>query len=89
MECGKLFATRLGQGIAWLYRGTHDSLLDAANFIATIEKRQGLKIACLEEIALRNGNITPVQFRELVEGLPQSSYRDYLEGFVTGVDPAG
>jgi glucose-1-phosphate thymidylyltransferase len=57
--------------------------------IATIEKRQGLKIACLEEMALRNGNITPVQFRELVEGLPQSSYRDYLEGLVTGVDPVG
>ncbi|MCZ6456425.1 MAG: glucose-1-phosphate thymidylyltransferase RfbA, partial [Actinobacteria bacterium] len=51
LERGELVATRLGRGIAWLDSGTHDSLLDAANFIATIEKRQGLKIACLEEIA--------------------------------------
>jgi glucose-1-phosphate thymidylyltransferase len=86
LDRGELVATQLGQGIAWLDSGTHDSLLDAANFIATIEHRQGLKIACLEEIALRNGNITPVQFRELVEALPRSGYRDYLEGFVTGVD---
>jgi glucose-1-phosphate thymidylyltransferase len=88
MDRGELVATRLGQGIAWLDSGTHDSLLDAANFIATIEHRQGLKIACLEEIALRSGNITPVQFRELIEALPRSGYRDYLERFVAGDDPA-
>ena len=55
MEEGTLRAIRLGRGIAWLDSGTHDSLLDAANFIATIEHRQGLKIACLEEIAMETG----------------------------------
>ena len=89
LERGELFATRLGQGIAWLDSGTHDSLLDAANFIATIEKRQGLKIACLEEIALRRGTIDAAQFRTLVEAMPRSSYRDYLEGFVTAGDLFG
>ncbi len=88
LDDGTLQATRLGQGIAWLDGGTHDSLLDAANFIATIEHRQGLKIACLEEIALRKGTITAHHFATLVRALPASGYRDYLERFVAGADPA-
>ena len=79
LERGDLIATRLGRGIAWLDSGTHESLLEAANFIATIEHRQGLKIACLEEIALRTGAIGFAQFQALVHTLPPSSYREYLE----------
>ena len=79
LERGELIATRLGRGIAWLDSGTHESLLEAANFIATIEHRQGLKIACLEEIALRTGTIGFAQFQALVHTLPPSSYREYLE----------
>jgi glucose-1-phosphate thymidylyltransferase len=71
--------SRLGRGIAWLDSGTHESLLEAANFIATIEHRQGLKIACLEEIAYRRAYIDRAQLLELVEGLPRSTYRQYLE----------
>jgi glucose-1-phosphate thymidylyltransferase len=87
-ERGELVASRLGRGIAWLDSGTHDSLLEAANFIATIEHRQGLKIACLEEIALRRGTIDAGQFRTLVEAMPRSSYREYLERFATEIEPA-
>ncbi|MCH7846213.1 MAG: glucose-1-phosphate thymidylyltransferase RfbA [Acidobacteria bacterium] len=87
LERGELVALRLGQGIAWLDSGTHDSLLEAANFIATIERRQGLKIACLEEIALRRGTINAAQFRALVDVMPPSAYRDYLERFVSAADP--
>jgi glucose-1-phosphate thymidylyltransferase len=68
----------LGQGVAWLDSGTHDSLLEAANFIATIEHRQGLKIACLEEVAYRRGYIDRSQLALLVEESPDSAYRDYL-----------
>ncbi len=88
LERGALVAHRLGRGIAWLDSGTHDSLLEAANFIATIERRQGLKIACLEEIALRKGMIDAGQFRALLDAMPQSGYREYLERFVTEIDSA-
>jgi glucose-1-phosphate thymidylyltransferase len=87
LDRGELVAARLGRGIAWLDSGTHDSLLEAANFIATIEHRQGMKIACLEEIALRRGAIDAAQFRALVDGMPRSGYRDYLERFATEIDP--
>jgi len=79
---GDLVVTRLGQGIAWLDSGTHESLLQAANFISTIEHRQGLKIACLEEIAVRRGYINHDLFRERIEQMPASGYRDYLERVV-------
>ena len=69
LERGDLKVIRLGQGIAWLDSGTHESLLEAANFIATIEHRQGVKIACLEEIALRTGAISLAEFEALVEGM--------------------
>jgi len=78
MEEGRLRAIRLGRGIAWLDSGTHDSLLEAANFIATIEHRQGLKIACLEEIALTRGLVTLPQMEATLESMPNSAYRDYV-----------
>jgi glucose-1-phosphate thymidylyltransferase len=79
MRRGKLRVVRLGRGVAWLDSGTHDSLLEAANFIATIEHRQGLKIACLEEIALERGFIDTGHLSALIATMPESAYRDYLE----------
>jgi glucose-1-phosphate thymidylyltransferase len=79
LKRGKLRAERLGRGIAWLDTGTHESLLEAANFIATIERRQGLKIACLEEIAYRKGYIDRAALASQVEAMPTSEYRRYLE----------
>ncbi|MFA5516749.1 MAG: glucose-1-phosphate thymidylyltransferase RfbA [Desulfuromonadales bacterium] len=76
---GQLQVERLGRGIAWLDTGTHMSLLEASHFIGTLEARQGLKIACLEEIAFRKGFIDRGRFAEIVEGTPKSSYRQYLE----------
>lgn len=79
MTRGALRTIRLGRGIAWLDSGTHDSLLEAANFIATIEHRQGLKIACLEEIAYRRGYVDRNHMTSMVAEMPRSSYREYLE----------
>ena len=76
---GELMVERLGRGIAWLDTGTHKSLLEASNFIETIESRQGLKIACLEEIALRRGFINCQQMKEVIEATPKSSYKEYLQ----------
>ena len=76
---GELQVHLLGRGIAWLDSGTHDTLLEAANFIATVERRQSLKIACLEEVAFRKGFIDEDKFRQVVEAMPVSSYRAYLE----------
>jgi glucose-1-phosphate thymidylyltransferase len=82
MEDGSLRAIRLGRGIAWLDSGTHESLLEAANFIATVEHRQGLKIACLEEIALDQGFVSVDEMTELVASMPNSAYREYVERIV-------
>ncbi len=76
---GELMVERLGRGIAWLDTGTHKSLLEASNFIETIESRQGLKIACLEEIALRRRFIDCQQMKEVIESTPNSSYKQYLQ----------
>ncbi|MDO9069851.1 MAG: glucose-1-phosphate thymidylyltransferase RfbA [Deltaproteobacteria bacterium] len=78
MKRGKLMVERLGRGIAWLDTGTHKSLMEASIFIETIESRQGLKIACLEEIALRRGFIDCAKMKEVIEVTPNSSYKDYL-----------
>ena len=70
---------KLGRGIAWLDTGTHESLLEASHFIGTLEARQGLKIACLEEIALHNGFIDKQGMADVIAATPVSSYRTYLE----------
>ena len=76
---GNLHVVPLGRGIAWLDTGTHTSLLEASHFIGTLEARQGLKIACLEEVAYRKGFIDKKKMKQVVEDTPKSSYRDYLE----------
>jgi glucose-1-phosphate thymidylyltransferase len=78
LKRGKLKVKLMGRGYAWLDTGTHDSLLDAALFVKTIEDRQGLKIACVEEISLRMGFIDAPQLEKLSNSMGQSSYRDYL-----------
>ena len=75
---GELMVECLERGIAWLDTGTHMSLLEASHFIGTLEARQGLKIACLEEIALRKGFIDKQKMEQIIEDTPNSSYRDYL-----------
>jgi len=75
---GNLKVEILGRGYAWLDTGTPDSLLDASNYIATMERRQGLKIGCIEEVAFRMGYIDKNQFEEIIERLPANDYRKYL-----------
>ena len=86
MDKGNLRVVRLGRGVAWLDSGTHDSLLEAANFIATIEHRQGLKIACLEEIALERGFVSREQLEAQVARMPDSTYRDYVQRVLDSQD---
>ena len=78
LERGDLHVELIGRGAAWLDTGTHESLLDAANFIKVVEDRQGLKIACLEEIAFRKGFITVEQVRSIAEPLAKNGYGQYL-----------
>lgn len=78
LEAGSLKVELMGRGMAWLDTGTHDSLLDASQFIATIERRQGLKVACPEEIAFRKGYIDAAQLRQLAEPLKKNGYGQYL-----------
>ncbi|MBI5441424.1 MAG: glucose-1-phosphate thymidylyltransferase RfbA [Deltaproteobacteria bacterium] len=76
---GELRVERLGRGIAWLDTGTHMSLLEASHFIGTLEARQGLKIACLEEVAFHRGYIGQEGLRRAIDSMPNSAYREYLE----------
>lgn len=78
LHAGELQVEVMGRGTAWLDTGTHDSLLDAAQFISTIEKRQGLKVNCPEEVAFRAGFIDEAQLRKLAEPLLKSGYGEYL-----------
>jgi glucose-1-phosphate thymidylyltransferase len=84
LERGSLLVERLGRGTAWLDTGTHDSLLEAANFVQAIQHRQGLKIACIEEIAFENGWIDEAGLAKLAKGLGKSSYADYLRRLADG-----
>ena len=78
LEDGELTVERLGRGYAWLDTGTHDSLIDAAQFVQTIEHRQGLKIACVEEIAFHKGFIDRARLEALAEPLSKNEYGEYL-----------
>jgi len=78
LEKGALDVVPMGRGYAWLDTGTHESLLEAAHFIETIEKRQGLKVACPEEIAFRQGYIGARQLKALARPLARSGYGEYL-----------
>jgi glucose-1-phosphate thymidylyltransferase len=78
LKRGKLHVEKLGRGIAWLDTGTHETLIQASNFIATIENRQGLKVACLEEIAYRKGYIDADHVEKLADPLMKNSYGHYL-----------
>lgn len=82
MELGQLNVEKMGRGYAWLDTGTPDSLLEAAQFVQTIEHRQGLKIACPEEIGLRNGWIGAAELRSQIKCSPNSEYSGYLVGLL-------
>ena len=84
MEQGKLSVAMMGRGFAWLDTGTHQSLIEASNFIATIEERQGLKVACPEEIAYRKGFIDDEQVRKLAGPLSKNQYGQYLLKMIKG-----
>jgi len=78
LKLGQLSVEIMGRGYAWLDTGTHDSLLEAGQFIATLEKRQGLKVACLEEIAFRSGWISAEQLEKLAQPMLKNGYGQYL-----------
>lgn len=82
LDLDRLSAELMGRGFAWLDTGTHDSLLEASEFIATIEKRQGLKIACIEEIAYRQGYINKDQLLQLADPLRKNTYGLYLRRII-------
>ncbi len=78
LEAGKLRVEKMRRGYAWLDTGTHESLMQAAGFVQTIQARQGLKIACVEEIAYRMGRISAEQVQKLAEPLKKNEYGQYL-----------
>ena len=78
LERGALRVEKLARGIAWLDTGTHESLMQASNYIHAIEERQGLMVACLEEIAFRMGYITAAEVTRLARAMGSSSYGQYL-----------
>jgi len=82
LEQGLLSVEMMGRGYAWLDTGTHESLLDASQYVATLENRQGLKVACPEEIAWRNGWIDHTQLNKLAEPLAKNGYGQYLLGLL-------
>ncbi len=85
---GQLHVKLLGRGMAWLDTGTQASLLEASNYIAAIQNRQGLMVACLEEIAFHQGWVDRTQLAALVEALPKNEYREYLQMVCTEMEPA-
>jgi glucose-1-phosphate thymidylyltransferase len=82
LELGQLNVKIMGRGCAWLDTGTHDSLLDAASFISTLQKRQGLQVSCPEEIAFGQGWIDAAQIQKLAAPLARNGYGQYLLGLV-------
>ncbi len=89
LEAERLKVQVLGRGFAWLDTGTHDSLSEASTFVEVIEKRQGLKVACLEEIALRKGWIAPARVRELAQPMLGNQYGRYLLDLVVEFEKKG
>jgi glucose-1-phosphate thymidylyltransferase len=88
LERNELNVEIMGRGYAWLDTGTHESLIDASNFIQTIEKRQGLKVSCPEEIAYRKGFINAEQLAKLAEPLAKNGYGQYLQRLLKdGIQP--
>jgi glucose-1-phosphate thymidylyltransferase len=85
MDRGELTVEKMGRGYAWLDTGTPDSLLQAAQFVQTIEHRQGLKVACPEEIGLRNGWIGADELKAQIKRLPNSEYCSYLQGLLNEI----
>ena len=84
LKRGTLKVETLGRGVAWLDTGTHESLLQAATFIETVETRQGLKVCCPEEIAYRNGYIDTAQLERLAQPLSKTTYGTYLLQLASG-----
>ena len=81
---GELRAVELKRDITWLDSGTHESLLDSSNFIAAIEKRQGYKVACLEEVAFNMGFVSIDEITRTIDTMPSSPYRSYCERAILG-----
>jgi glucose-1-phosphate thymidylyltransferase len=79
LEAGELRVEKVGRGVAWLDTGTPEALLKASQFFGVIEDRQGLKVACIEEIAYQKGFINKSQLEKVIAGIPKSFYREYLE----------
>lgn len=84
LQDGLLTVEKLGRGVAWLDTGTHESLISSSQFVQTIEARQGLKIACIEEIALFKNFINKTQLEKIVESYPNSTYTQYLKNLLSG-----
>jgi len=82
LQRGDLAVNRMGRGMAWLDTGTHDALLEASHFIQTLEKRQGLKVACPEEISWQMGWIDDAQVLKLAEPLKKGGYGSYLVAMI-------
>jgi len=75
---GELYVQKLGRGVAWLDTGTHESLMQASNFIEAIEERQGLRVACIDEIAYKMGYISQTQVEVIAKTLAKNNYGQYL-----------
>ena len=82
---GDLVVETLGRGFAWLDTGSHDSLLDASDYVAAVQKRQGLYVSCIEEIAYRRGFISKEQLLKLAEPLMKTNYGKYLVEVANGL----
>ena len=85
LKKGQLKVELLGRGMAWLDTGNHDSLLDASNYVASIQKRQGLYVSCIEEIAYRQGFINRSKLLLLADGMRNTDYGKYLEEVADGL----
>ncbi len=86
LENSELDVVKIGRGVAWLDTGTPEALLQASNFFGVIEDRQGLKVACIEEIAFKKNFISKNELTDLVNSYPNSSYKDYLVKFISSID---